>query len=275
MHVQSLSRSVNRCACAHIFIFFLASGYVKTLSSSYATQGFTVAYALFGIPLIVAFLTVMGQLLSHIPRRVLKPLQHRYWSHLVVLSLWLLVVFVALVTIPAAIIAIIEGWSYREAVYFCFTTMSTIGLGDYSVGQDPNRLSNNSLTDFYKLCIVVWILCGLSHVSTIIAQVRDVWGGLWMRVKKGCRRVKQGLIYIANRFGKDKPLEKSRSAEDGSVSSAGTDAEATARRLERKKRGEMQAGHMISSSEVVSRGDSETASGKESLPKSHKQQKRK
>ena len=222
----------------------------------------------------MAFLAVMGQLLSHIPRWILKPLQHRYWIHLVLLFLWLLVVFVALIAIPAAAIATIEGWSYREAFYFCFTSLSTIGLGDYSVGQKPDRLSNNSLTSFYKLSVVVWILLGLSHLSTIIAQVRDVWGGLWMRVKKFCRRVKKGLIhYAGSTFGKSKPLKKS--AESENVSSAETHAEASAQQVERKKREEMQAECMMSPSEVVSREHSETASGKElqSLPKNHKQQK--
>lgn len=30
----------------------------------------------------------------------------------------------------------VEGWSFREGFYFAFVTLSTIGFGDYVVGED-------------------------------------------------------------------------------------------------------------------------------------------
>jgi len=191
-------------------------------TSKYIAEGVTIVYALFGVPLLVAFLAVMGRLLGHIPRRVLKPLQHRYWIHTVVLFSWLVLVLAGLITIPAAIVATIEGWQYREALYFCFTSVSTIGLGDYALGPTMDRLSNLPLRDFYKLCFVIWILCGLSHVSTIITQVREVWGGLLVRLRKFCRRMMQVPFAKAVTPGKTSQLGKATGVE-GTLSST-TDA---------------------------------------------------
>lgn len=161
--------------------------------------------------------------------------------------------FVGIITIPAAAIANIEGWEYREALYFCFVSMSTIGLGDYALGPDRDRLSNNSLRDLYKLCFVIWILCGLSHISTIIIQVREVWGGLWMRIKIFCRQVKQMIILRAVRSGKRGQLGKA--ADVGGVGISIADAEASAKQVERQKgKDEVQENHHgKSSSEIVSR----------------------
>ena len=36
--------------------------------------------------------------------------------------------------IPAVIFHTIEGWSYAEALYYAFITVTTIGFGDYVAG---------------------------------------------------------------------------------------------------------------------------------------------
>ena len=36
---------------------------------------------------------------------------------------------------PVMIFQQYEGWSYAEAVYYCFITLSTIGFGDYVAGE--------------------------------------------------------------------------------------------------------------------------------------------
>ena len=41
---------------------------------------------------------------------------------------------VIFITLPAIIFWKIEGWTYWEAWYYCFITLSTIGFGDFVVG---------------------------------------------------------------------------------------------------------------------------------------------
>ena len=48
-------------------------------------------------------------------------------------ALIVLVVFFSL--IPAVIFMLVEGWSYSEAFYYTFITMTTIGFGDFVVGK--------------------------------------------------------------------------------------------------------------------------------------------
>jgi hypothetical protein len=36
---------------------------------------------------------------------------------------------------PAGFFVMIENWSYLDAIYFCFVTLTTIGFGDYVAGK--------------------------------------------------------------------------------------------------------------------------------------------
>lgn len=37
--------------------------------------------------------------------------------------------------IPPLLFSYVEGWTYGEGFYFAFITLSTIGFGDYVVGE--------------------------------------------------------------------------------------------------------------------------------------------
>ena len=68
-----------------------------------------------------------------------------------------------------------EKWSFLEGFYFCFITLTTIGLGDYvpgaqiGVGEDA---ANDD--DSYKLiCSVVYLLVGLCFVMMCINLIQE------------------------------------------------------------------------------------------------------
>ena len=56
---------------------------------------------------------------------------NRVLNMTLILVLGLLLGFVA----PATVFHWVEGWHLLEALYFCFTTLSTIGFGDYIIGE--------------------------------------------------------------------------------------------------------------------------------------------
>lgn len=43
--------------------------------------------------------------------------------------------FVMFIFFPAFLFSHYEGWSYEEAVYYAFVTLTTIGFGDYVAGE--------------------------------------------------------------------------------------------------------------------------------------------
>lgn len=122
------------------------TGYGYTTPLTDAGKAFSIAFALLGVPVTMLLLTASAQrlslLLTHAP---LSWLSTRWgWDrrraarwHLV----GLLGVVVALCfLVPAAVFAHLEEtWSFLDAFYFCFISLSTIGLGDYVPGEAPGQ----------------------------------------------------------------------------------------------------------------------------------------
>lgn len=61
-----------------------------------------------------------------------------------IISLTLFIVF------PALIFAKLEpGWNFLDSLYYCFISLTTIGLGDYI----PGDARDQPLRPLYKVCI--------------------------------------------------------------------------------------------------------------------------
>ena len=53
--------------------------------------------------------------------------------------------------VPAAVFQALEPeWNYLDGLYFCFISLTTVGLGDYVPAHNPDRSSRN----FYKFCVM-------------------------------------------------------------------------------------------------------------------------
>ncbi|XP_077359786.1 potassium channel subfamily K member 1-like [Festucalex cinctus] len=143
------------------------TGYGHTVPLSDEGKAFCIFYSVVGIPLTLFFLSAVVQRLMVLVTR--RPLAHfpRRWAmskakfaaiHAAVLAA---LVALGILVIPAWIFFSIEqDWNYLESLYFCFISLTTIGLGDYVPGEthstedDPHR-------QIYKLVITLYLLLGL------------------------------------------------------------------------------------------------------------------
>merc|ERR1719245_972610 len=78
-----------------------------------------------------------------------------------------------------------EEWTFFEAFYFCFITMTTIGFGDI-VPADFNFNGAREIPEktAYMLICMIYILVGLAFTSTIIELVRRQYAESWRKMQE-------------------------------------------------------------------------------------------
>ncbi|XP_053974602.1 open rectifier potassium channel protein 1 isoform X1 [Hylaeus volcanicus] len=78
--------------------------------------------------------------------------------------------FIMFIFFPAFLFSHYEGWSYDEAVYYAFVTLTTIGFGDYVAGQD-NSKGSGVFFILYKTFLICWISFGLGYIVMIMTFI--------------------------------------------------------------------------------------------------------
>lgn len=136
--------------------FFLFAGYGHTVPLSDEGKAFCIFYSVVGIPFTLLFLTaVVQRLMVFTTRRPVAFVQSRWGlAKSLVSGIHALVLTVIIVScfffIPAGVFsALEEDWNFLESFYFCFISLSTIGLGDYVPGEGYNQ----KFRQLYKLGI--------------------------------------------------------------------------------------------------------------------------
>ncbi|XP_060610070.2 potassium channel subfamily K member 16 [Anolis sagrei] len=141
-------------------------GYGNLAPSTVPGQVFCVFYALFGVPLNLAFLNQLGKGLSahliNLETWFHKPGRARV-IQILTMGLFLMAGTLLFLVFPPMIFSYVEGWSYGEGFYFTFITLSTIGFGDYVVGTDPNK----HYISVYRSLAAIWIIFGLAWLALI------------------------------------------------------------------------------------------------------------
>ncbi|KAK9871370.1 hypothetical protein WA026_011627 [Henosepilachna vigintioctopunctata] len=153
-------------------------GYGHVTPLSRAGKIFCMVYAIVGIPLTLV-------LLSALVARLLVPtvwllqwlnsrLGHMYQPlnirilHLFIIVLFLLIVFLL---IPAAVFAQFEpDWDYMDSLYYCFISLTTIGLGDYIPGDSPSQ----PYRPLYKISTTVFLYMGITFLMLTLAVFYDI-----------------------------------------------------------------------------------------------------
>ncbi|XP_005399912.1 PREDICTED: potassium channel subfamily K member 6 [Chinchilla lanigera] len=162
---------------------FFASTLVTTVGYGYTTpltdagKAFSLAFALLGVPTTMLLLTASAQRLALLLTRVpLSWLSLRWGWDRRRAARWHLVALLAVVVticflVPAVVFAYLEeNWSFLDAFYFCFISLSTIGLGDYVPGEAPGQ----PYQALYKVLVTVYLFVGLVAMVLVVQTFRHV-----------------------------------------------------------------------------------------------------
>ncbi|XP_012939351.1 potassium channel subfamily K member 1 [Aplysia californica] len=164
--------------------FFFAStvvttiGYGRVTPLSDAGKAFCILFAVVGIPLTLVLFTACVERLMIPTRQLLYwlygKLGHLYKVfHIQVLHLAiiLLIHVVFFMLIPAGIYTALEpSWNYLDAFYYCFISLSTIGLGDYIPGDS----SDQPHRALYKVATTFYLLIGITMLLLLITVFYDI-----------------------------------------------------------------------------------------------------
>lgn len=150
------------------------TGYGHSVPLSDEGKAFCIFYSLLGIPVTLFFLSAVVQRIMVLVTRRPVSYFHRRWGipkarfaaiHATCLSI---IMTLFLLFIPAWIFISLErDWNFLEALYFCFISLTTIGLGDYVPGETHNK-EDNPHPQLYRLAITVYLLLGLVCVLVVL-----------------------------------------------------------------------------------------------------------
>ncbi|KAK7816156.1 hypothetical protein U0070_023639 [Myodes glareolus] len=150
---------------------FLHTGYGHTVPLSDGGKAFCIIYSVIGIPFTLLFLTAVVQRVTvHVTRRPVLYFHIRWGFSKQVVAI-VHAVLLGFVTvscfffIPAAVFSVLEDdWNFLESFYFCFISLSTIGLGDYVPGEGYNQ----KFRELYKIGITCYLLLGLIAMLVVL-----------------------------------------------------------------------------------------------------------
>lgn len=147
------------------------TGYGHTVPLSDGGKAFCIIYSVVGIPFTLLFLTAVVQRIMEFSTRRPVEYLHRRWGmskpllaamHAALLAIIIVSCFFL---IPAIIFSVLEeDWNFLESFYFCFISLSTIGLGDYVPGEGYHQ----KFRELYKLGITFYLILGLIAMLVVL-----------------------------------------------------------------------------------------------------------
>ena len=151
----------------------LLSGYGDRYPNTSIGRYFCILYAIIGIPFTAYLVSVIGTHFVRLIKRsegIILRFRNKKTSEIenqnkdkdglnqykfvrTVQSVMTVLLFLAFLwLLPSIIIMHTQDWSFEEAVYFCFITISTIGLGDVTpdMSVDPLELDEDKPGDSFR-----------------------------------------------------------------------------------------------------------------------------
>ena len=135
-------------------------------------------YAIFGIPLTFLCLANLGQLMANTFRFIFRRLLCCPTNQTSKIQVPIVVVFALVfvyIALGAFLFSIWENWNIIDGAYFCFTTLTTIGFGDFVPGTARfNEFEWNSGHGHYKfMACSGYMLFGLAMIAMCFNLVQE------------------------------------------------------------------------------------------------------
>ncbi|XP_028293928.1 potassium channel subfamily K member 17-like [Gouania willdenowi] len=149
-------------------------GYGNMSPATMPGQIFCVFFALIGIPLNLLVLNRVGKYMLAIERNFSDFIKEktgrkrctRFFIHLVSCLCGTVLFFI----VPMIVFQQQEGWTFSEAIYYCFITLSTIGFGDFVADNNPDK----TYPTWYSILMACWIFFGLAWLALLINLSIDI-----------------------------------------------------------------------------------------------------
>ncbi|KAM7061777.1 LOW QUALITY PROTEIN: potassium channel subfamily K member 3 [Acridotheres tristis] len=148
-------------------------GYGHAAPSTDGGKVFCMLYALLGIPLTLVMFQSLGERINTLVRSLLRRLKKRLGMRRPEVSMANMVTIgffscVSTLCVGAAAFSHYENWSFFQAYYYCFITLTTIGFGDYVALQKDQALQTQPQ---YVAFSFVYILAGLTVIGAFLNLV--------------------------------------------------------------------------------------------------------
>ncbi|XP_041109399.1 potassium channel subfamily K member 3-like [Polyodon spathula] len=148
-------------------------GYGHAAPSTNGGKVFCMFYALLGIPLTLVMFQSLGERINTFVKYLLHRIKKCLKMQRTDVSMANMVTIgffscISTLCIGAAAFSHYEDWSFFQAYYYCFITLTTIGFGDYVALQKDHALQNNPQ---YVAFSFIYILTGLTVIGAFLNLV--------------------------------------------------------------------------------------------------------
>lgn len=159
-------------------LHFCFSGWGHISPVTIGSKVFTAFVAIFGIPLFFMMIISGSQIVIRLTKDALRKClrQHHVQSlYKPVIGLILLLY----ISIAAEIISKMEGFEYREALWYSVMSLSTVGFGDVvQTGEKLRLIHGNEATHLpVAIFLLFWLIGGFMLIGALLLSfVYDHWG---------------------------------------------------------------------------------------------------
>lgn len=183
-------------------------GYGQQTPLSTMGKAFCMLYTLVGIPLTLVLLSSfvdrlmlpVSGLLSYLNSRLghlHSPLKIRM-IHLTLVGGLVALFFLF---IPASILDSLEpNWTWQDSFYYCFISLTTVGLGDFIPGDEPGQAARS----LYKSVIAGYLILGVTAVMLtmrVAASIPELDLTTWFKADADTEDPERQRLAVAGREG--------------------------------------------------------------------------